>query len=272
MSVPPSEPGKSRMLTALLKHHRRARGLSQLDLASAAEVSPKHLSFLETGRAKPSREMVLRIGATLGLSLRDQNSLLQAAGFSESYQETELGSMSPAIRNALERMAAAQEPYPLVVFDGNYELRMFNHACQRLMSLLIAPDVLARQTNMLALCFDPEGVRPHMENWEEVARHLLNRLSREHLQTGREALGLLLSRLLAYPDVPSDFRTLDLSAPIVPVFDVRFRYKGQTLSFLTTVTSFNSPRDVTLEELRIESYFPLDDQTTQLCKALAEVR
>ena len=257
------------MLTALLKHYRRARGMSQLDLASAAEISPKHLSFLETGRAKPSREMVLRLGNTLGLSLRDQNSLLLAAGFSESFGETEIGGMSPAIHSALERMMAAQEPYPLVVFDGGYELRMLNHAAQRLLGSLVPPDVLARQTNLLALCFDPEGVRPYIDNWEELARHLLNRLSREHLQTGRETLSLLQSRLLAYPDVPSDFRRLDLAAPIMPVFDVRFRYAGLTLSFMTTLTVFSSPRDVTLEELHIESYFPLDDQTEQACKLLA---
>jgi transcriptional regulator with XRE-family HTH domain len=263
---------ESRMLTALLKHYRRARGMSQLDLASAAEVSPKHLSFLETGRAKPSREMVLRLGTTLGLSLRDQNNLLLAAGFSETFSESEIGGMSPAIRNALERMMAAQEPYPLVVFDGSYELRMLNHAGQRLLAGLIPADALAKQTNILALCFDPRGLRPYIENWEEVARHLLNRLSREHLQSGRETLGLLLSRLLAYPDVPSDFRTLDLAAPIVPIFDVRFRIAGQTLSFLTTLTSFSSPRDVTLEELRIESYFPLDDQTELACQRLAQVR
>lgn len=263
---------KTRLLTALLKHYRRARGMSQLDLASAAEISPKHLSFLETGRAKPSREMVLRLANTLALSLRDQNSLLLAAGFSENFQETELTGMSPAIRGALERMMAAQEPYPLVVFDGGYELRMMNHAAQRLLGSLLPKAVLERQNNLLALCFDPEGIRPFVENWEEVARHLLNRLSREHLQTGREALGLLLSRLLAYPDVPSDFRTLDLGAPIVPVFDVRLRYAGITMSFMTTLTVFSSPRDVALEELHIESYFPLDAQTDQACKALAAVK
>jgi transcriptional regulator with XRE-family HTH domain len=260
---------ENRMLPALLKHFRRARGMSQLDLASTAEVSPKHLSFLETGRARPSREMVLRLGATLGLSLRDQNSLLVAAGFTETFRETEIGHMAPAIRNALERMMAAHEPYPLVVFDANYDLRMLNHGAQALMAQMVPPERLGKQLNLLELCFDPAAGRAHIENWEQLARHFLNRLTREHLQTGRAALGLLLSRLLAYPDVPSDFRTLDLTSELQPVFDVRFRFKGQSLGFLTTLTSFNSAQDVTLEELRIESYFPLDAATTRVCEQLA---
>jgi transcriptional regulator with XRE-family HTH domain len=261
---------ESKMLPALLKHYRRARGMSQLDLASAADVSPKHLSFLETGRAKPSREMLLRLGSTLALALRDQNSLLSAAGFAEIYRETEIGHMSPAIRNALERMMSAQEPFPLVVFDANYDVRMLNHGAQTLLLRLLPPTALGgKPANALELCFDPAGLRPHIENWEHVARHMLNRLAREHLQSGRERLGLLLSRLLAYPEVPSDFRELDLTSPVEPVFDVRFRFQDRSFGFLTTITAFTSPQDVTLDELRIESYFPLDAETTRLCEELA---
>lgn len=260
---------ENKMLPALLKHYRRARGMSQLDLASAADVSPKHLSFLETGRAKPSREMLLRLGTTLALSLRDQNALLAAAGLAEIYRETEIGQMTPAIRNALERMMSAQEPFPLVVFDANYDVRMLNHGAQALMLRLLPQPQPGKGLNALELCFDPAGLRPRIENWEQVARHLLNRLAREHLQSGRERLGLLLSRLLAYPDVPSDFRELDLTSAVEPVFDVRFRLKDQSFGFLTTITAFTSPTDVTLDELRIESYFPLDAETTRLCEQLA---
>lgn len=260
---------ESKMLPALLKHYRRARGMSQLDLASAADVSPKHLSFLETGRAKPSRDMLLRLGSTLALTLRDQNSLLAAAGFGEIYRETEIGHMSPAIRNALERMMSAQEPFPLVVFDANYDVRMLNHGAQALLLRLLPTALAGKPANALELCFDPEALRPHIENWEHVARHMLNRLAREHLQSGRERLGLLLSRLLAYPDVPSDFRVLDLTSAVEPVFDVRFRIQERSFGFLTTITAFTSPQDVTLDELRIESYFPLDAETTRLCEQLA---
>lgn len=260
---------ENKMLPALLKHYRRARGMSQLDLASAADVSPKHLSFLETGRARPSREMLLRLGSTLALSLRDQNALLAAAGFTEIYRETEIGQMSPAIRNALERMMSVHEPFPLVVFDANYDVRMLNHGAQALLLHLLPPARLGQPANALELCFDPTALRPQIENWEQVARHLLNRLAREHLQSGRERLGLLLSRLLAYPDVPGDFRALDLTSAVEPVFDVRFRAEGRSFGFLTTVTAFASPQDVTLDELRIESYFPLDAETARLCEQLA---
>jgi transcriptional regulator with XRE-family HTH domain len=260
---------EARLLPALLKHFRRARGLSQLDLASAADVSPRHLSFLETGRAKPSRDMVLRIGLTLGLSLRDQNALLSAAGFSETFRETEIGQLAPHIKRALERMLAAHEPFPLVVFDLNYDLCMMNHGASAFVRALVPNVSGERRLNLLEMCFDPAGLRPYMENWEQTALHFLQRVAREHLQTGREALALLLSRLLAYPDVPQSARTLDLTIPLEPVFDVRFRYLGQSFGFLTTLTSFSAPQDVTLDELRIESYFPLDDATAQLCERLA---
>jgi transcriptional regulator with XRE-family HTH domain len=266
-----NEKSQGRMLPALLKHFRRARGLSQLDLASAAEVSPRHLSFLETGRAKPSREMVLRIGVTLGLSLRDQNALLAAAGFSETFRETAVSELPENIRRALERMMQAHDPYPLVVFDANYDLVMMNGGAAAMLSAMV-PHPGKRPINVLELSFDPAGLRPFIENWEQSASHLLQRLAREHLQTGRESLGLLLSRLLAYPDVPASFRALDLASALEPVFDVRFRINGQSFGFLTTLTCFNAPQDVTLDELRIESYFPLDDATTRLCELMAKNR
>jgi transcriptional regulator with XRE-family HTH domain len=260
---------ETRLLPALLKHFRRARGLSQLDLASAADVSPRHLSFLETGRAKPSREMVLRLGLTLGLSLRDQNALLSAAGFSDTFRETEFGKLAPHIRRALERMMAGHEPFPLIVFDVNYDVRMMNHGASALLRTLL-PDVDKERLNIVELSFDPNGLRPYIENWEYTALHLLQRVAREHLQTGRDSLALLLSRLLAYPDVPQGARTLDLGIALEPVFDVRFQYQGQSFGFLTTLTTFSAPQDVTLDELRIESYFPLDDATARLCELLSK--
>lgn len=260
---------QTRMLSALLKHHRGARGLSQLDLAGAAGVSAKHLSFLETGRARPSREMVLRIGSTLALSLRDQNELLVAAGFSESFAESEVAQLAGPIRRALEHMLAVHEPYPVVVFDGEYDIRMLNHAGQALLALVLPPAQLAAPRNLLSLCFDELALKPYIANWDHVARQLLGRLAREHLQSGRETLGRLLSRCLAYPGVPPDLRVLDLTSVLEPVFELHFRFGELRASFLTTLTTFSSPRDVTLEELRIESYYPLDDETHDLCKRLA---
>lgn len=263
---------ETRMLSALLKHHRGARGMSQLDLAGAAGISAKHLSFLETGRARPSREMILRLGATLALSLRDQNALLLAAGFSESFAESEIVSLPAPIHRALERIMAVHEPYPVVVFDGQYDVRMMNHGASALLALILPSAKRMDTLNVLALCFDPEGLRPYLENWEHVARFLLCRVAHEHLKTGRDALARLLSRLLAYPDVPSDFHALDYEGMQEPVFELHLRYQGQRLSFLTTLTSFSSPRDVTLEELRIETYYPVDEASEQLCRQLVAPR
>ncbi|MFT3926370.1 MAG: helix-turn-helix domain-containing protein [Myxococcales bacterium] len=263
--------GEGKLFTVLLKHYRRSRGLSQLDLASAAEISARHLSFLETGRAKPSRDMVLRLAGTLGLGLRDVNGLLVAAGHPEKYAETALEQVSPPIRAALERMLSAQEPFPLIVFDGHYEVRMMNAAARRLLRFAMPTWDPHTPLNILRLCFDPQLGRSMIENWESVARHLLQRLARDHLLTGRESLGLLLSQMLAYPDVPQDFRTIDPNANVDPVFDLHFRVHGASMRFLTTLTSFDMPRHVLLDELRIESYFPLDEETRQLCEQLARM-
>lgn len=262
---------EGKLFCALLKHHRRARGMSQLDLASTAEISARHLSFLETGRAKPSREMVLRLGETLGLLLRDMNALLVAAGYAERFEESPLEQLSPAIRRALERMLSTHEPFPLIVFDGRYDVRMLNRAARRLLRFALPELEPGAPVNLLTMCFDPKGARPLIENWEGVARHLLQRVARDHLLTGRESLAQLLSRLLAYPDVPSDFRVLDLDSEMEPVFDLHFRVGDMRLRFLTTLTAFNAPQNVTLDELRIESYFPLDDATAALCEQLARM-
>lgn len=258
----------ARLLSALLKHHRGARGMSQLDLASAASVSAKHLSFIETGRARPSREMVLRLGTALALSLRDLNGLLVAAGFRGTFAESELKQLPPAIQRALERMLTVHEPYPVIVFDGQYDIRVQNHAASALLARLLPRAAEVRPQNLMSLCFDREGLRPFIEDWERFARQLLNRVARDHLQTGREALGMLLSRLLAYPDVPADFRALDLASDAEPVLELRLQYQGQSLSFLSTITMFSAPNDVTLEELRIESYYPINDAAEQLCRQL----
>lgn len=254
---------------ALLRYWRGARGLSQLDLAGAADVSPKHISFMETGRAKPSREMVLRIGSTLGLPLRDQNALLVAAGFSEAFSETKPGEFEPSIQRALEVMMKHQEPYPLLVFDRYYDVVTSNAATKRLLGALLG-DKAESERNLMKMLFDPELIRPFVVDWEHVARAILVRLQREALFRRRdEVLTQLLSSLCAYPDVPQAWRTLDLEAPADATLTVRFEFGGQRLGFLTTITVFQAPQNVSLEELQIESYFPLDEATEQICHALA---
>jgi len=254
---------------ALLRYWRGARGLSQLDLAGAAGVSAKHVSFLETGRAKPSQEMVLRLASTMDLALRDQNALLVAAGFVAVFRETE-GAFEPVVQRALERMMKHQEPYPLLVFDRHYDLVTANAATQRLLGMLLG-DRAGTERNTLKLLFDPELLRPFIVEWESVAKALLGRVQREMLHRRRDAgLSALISSLCAYPDVPEDWRLPDLTAPSHATHEVQFEHAGQRLGFLTTLTVFQAPQNVALEELRIESYFPLDEQTDRFCQALAE--
>jgi len=253
---------------ALLRYWRGTRGLSQLDLAGASGVSAKHISFLETGRANPSQEMVLRLASTMDLALRDQNALLVSAGFAAMFREDE-GGYDPAVKRALDIMLRHHEPFPLFVFDRHYDMVMSNEATGRFLKLLLG-DRAEEERNVMRMLFDPGLLRPHVVAWERVARALLHRMQRELLHRRRDAgLSSLISTLCAYPDVPDDWRVPDLTTPSVASLEVHFEFAGQRLGFLTTLTVFQAPQNVSLEELRIESYYPLDDATEQLCRNLA---
>lgn len=263
---------ETNIFPALLKYWRQKSGMSQLDLALAAEVSPKHVSFLETGRARPSKEMVLQLASTLGLSLRDQNALLDAAGFPKSYPEPSFSEGLPfAIERVIDRMFAQQEPYPMVALDRRYDIIRSNDAANRLLFRLISdPSSLTAPLNLMRALFDPRLCRPFIVEWEKVARTLLSRFYRESLgKPHDEVLKGLFTSLLAYPDVPRSFRTPDLSMPSEPMLVVRFARDDLRLAFLTTVTVFDAPQNVTLSELRLESYFPLDRETEEACARLA---
>jgi transcriptional regulator with XRE-family HTH domain len=160
----------------LLRHWRAARRVSQLDLALDADVSSRHLSFVETGRAQPSREMVLRLAEALEVPLRERNALLLAAGYAPLYRETDLGAPEMVeARLAVEFILAKQEPYPAIVVDRHWNLLLANPSTHRFLALFL-PGPPAGPVNVMRLMFDPRGVRPFVENWEEVARHLVERL------------------------------------------------------------------------------------------------
>lgn len=258
-----------RAFSALLRYWRGLRGLSQLDLAGAADISAKHVSFLETGRSKPSREMVLRLGNTLAVPLRDQNALLEAAGFRAAYREVEPAAFDDQIRRALRTMMQHQEPYPLLVMDRHFEILMANDATFRLLEMLLGPKARVER-NALKLLFDPDLLRRFVVDWAAVARVLLLRLQRDILvRPGDAGLTQLLSELCRYPGVPADWREVDYETACEPTMSFRFESGGQQLGFLTTMTVFQAPQNVSLEELQIESYFPLDDATQALCEQLA---
>lgn len=260
-----------RLFPALLKHWRRTRGLSQLDLAGLCDVSARHLSFLETGRSKASADMVLRLAATLELPLRQQNELLVAAGHPAHYPESAVGSLDPMVEAAVARMLAVHEPLPMLVFNRYYDVLRTNGGAMQLLARFVAEParVLARpRQNILHLLFDPDGLRPFVEDWQEIAHEIIARLHREALGHGGDArLSTLLAELLAYPEVPERWRYPDFSHPNRPAFCLWLRRADLRLGFLTALTVFNAPYDVGLEDLRIESYFPLDAATQQACES-----
>lgn len=256
----------------LLKRFRTTRGASQERLAHDAEVSTRHLSFLETGKAGPSREMVLVLGSALELALRDRNALLVAAGYAPVYRESELGSDTlKMIDRALRHLLATHEPNAAIVVDRLWQLRDLNAGAQRLLRWCsrgrsMSADTL---TNPLLAIFDPEGLRPIIVNWEEIAGALAERLRRElALDPSDEPRRRLLERCLGYPGVPEKIGVG--SVPMQPFLPVTLRSQGEEASFFTTLTMLGTPLDVTAEELKIESYFPADEATEALVARLAK--
>lgn len=262
----------SRLFPVLLSHWRKRRGLPQLDLAVEADVSARHVSFLETGRAQPSAEMILRLMSVLRVPLREQNEALRAAGFDARFPEPAARDISPAIDRALTKMMEQQEPYPLTVLAGDLTILRSNRAAQRLFGSFVAePAQMPPVLDMFTLLFDHRFMRPFVVEWGKVARSMVARLHRECLERGNDdRLATLLERVLAYPDVPAAWRHPDLSTDVGATQTVRLARGDLRVGFLIAITVFSSPQQVTLEELRVESCFPLDDETRRVCEHLAE--
>jgi transcriptional regulator with XRE-family HTH domain len=253
----------------LLREWRQRRRLSQLGLALDAEVSAKHLSFVETGRAQPSREMVLRLAERLDVPLRERNALLLAAGFAPLYRERPL--VDPALesaRRAVDRLLAAHEPYPALALDRHWNLVLANRLVAPLMAGAAAHLVQA-PINVLRLSLHPHGVAPRIVNLAQWRTHLLQRLQRQVETSGDPELAALLEELREYPvqgsamDASEEFEATDVVVPLQLATD------GGVLSFFSATTIFGSPVDVTLAELAIESFFPADASTAKALERLA---
>jgi transcriptional regulator with XRE-family HTH domain len=242
----------------LLKEWRRRRHMSQLDLSLDAEVSARHLSFIETGRSRPSADMVLHLAERLDVPLRDRNQLLLAAGYAPAYGQRGLDEpeLEP-VRVALDRVLAGHEPNPAIVVNRHWGLVAANAA-----EHLLEPPV-----NVLRLSLHPEGVAPRIANLAEWRAHLLDRLGREAVTSGDPALAALHEELAGYPcDEPAHSPDLEAGAIAVPL---RIRHDGRVLSFISTVTTFGTALDVTVSELSIESFFPADAATADVVRALS---
>jgi transcriptional regulator with XRE-family HTH domain len=253
-----------------LRHWRQHRRLSQLDLAQEADISTRHLSYVETGRAAPSREMVLRLAERLGVPLRERNALLIAAGYAPMYRERTLDDPAlAAARRAVDLVLKGHEPYPALAVDRHWHLVAANAIVPLLMAGA-SPELLKPPINVLRLSLHPEGIAPKIANLAQWRAHLLERLQQQIATTGDAALQALHDELAAYPvgsaghDAPAVGS--ELAGVVVPF---QITTPGGMLSFISTTTIFGTPVDVTLQELAVESFFPADTQTADALRALA---
>ena len=241
----------------LLRHWRERRRLTQLDLALRAEVSARHLSFIETGRSRPTSEMILRLAQHLDVPLRERNMLLLSGGYAPAYPANGLADppMS-AVHEAIEHVLRAHEPFPAVVIDARWELVAGNDAVP-VLTAGAAPALLEPPVNVLRLSLHPDGMAPRIVNLAEWRAHLLHRLDRDIESAADPALISIRDELAAYPS-PRPASPPDSLAILVPL---RLRVHGAVLSLLSTTTVFGTPRDITLSELAIESFYPADALT-----------
>ena len=257
---------QARPLGEQIREWRQLRRRSQLDLALDAEISTRHLSFIETGRSRPSREMVLLIADHLEVPLRERNAMLLAGGFAPIYGERTLDDPElAAARRAIEIVLGGHEPYPALAIDRHWTLLLANSAVGPLISGA-APELLAPPVNVLRLSLHPRGLAPQILNLAEWRAHLLERLKRQLAATADTALAELLNELLAYPGADAAGRLTALGAVVVPM---RLASPLGELSFFSTTTVFGTPMDITLAELAIETFFPADKATAQRLRELS---
>jgi len=248
-----------------LREWRRIRRMSQLDLALEAEISSRHLSFLETGRARPSRKMVLRLSEQLDMPMRERNLLLTAAGFAPLFGERSLDDPAMAgARRAIDLILAGHEPWPALVVDRHWNLIAANRGVAPLLAGV--DPALLEKPNVMRLALHPLGLAPRIVNLGEWRHHLIARLKRQAQTAGDRELDALVSELEAYPAPPiSDARPEDLGGIAVPL---KLLAGDRVLSFLSTTTVFGTAQDVTLAELTLETFFPADEATAEAVREM----
>lgn len=262
---------------AALRYWRGKRGISQLRLALDAGISQRHLSFLENGRAQPGRELILKLGLVLDIPLRQRNAMLLAAGFAPAYRERSLSDPElGAVMQALDFMLEQQAPYPALVVDRLWNLVMANEPAANMMRLFLgmpphAPIPRDGSVNVLKLILDPNGLRRYLVNWEDVCTDLLLWVQREAMGDGpgSEATALL-DELMALPGIAGAASQPNLERRALPFLPVTLKKDDIVLNLFTTITTLGTPHDVTVHELRLESFFPADESSRQWFQAQAE--
>ncbi|WP_079107458.1 helix-turn-helix domain-containing protein [Streptomyces sp. NRRL S-1521] len=247
----------------LLRGWRERRRVSQLELALRADSSARHISFIETGRARPSEELVLRLADHLDVPVRDRNSLLLAAGYAPRFRETPLEDPAMGtLREGLDQLLTGYEPYPALVVDAAYDVIAANRGVAMLMEGI--PDDLASPANAMRLTLHPRGLAPRIRNLREWRGHLLHQMERQIALQRSDALRAVYEEVAAYPVADPGVDAFD-AATDVPYFalPLRIEHDGHVLSFISSISTFNTPMDVTVAELAIETLLPADPATTK---------
>ncbi|MBT2397158.1 helix-turn-helix domain-containing protein [Streptomyces sp. ISL-100] len=257
---------------ALLRGWREQRRLSQLELALRADSSARHISFIETGRSRPSQEMVLRLAEHLDVPVRERNALLLAAGYAPQYTETPLDDPSlAALREGIERLLVGYEPYPAVVVDGSYTVVAANRGMTMLLDGL-PEHLLTPPLNAMRITLHPEGLASRIRNLREWRGHLMEQMERQIALARSPALRAVYDEVAAYPVPEPDAADAQRPAdPPYPYFalPLQVEHDGQVLSFISSISTFNTPMDVTVAELAIETFLPADPTTVKYLQSLA---
>ncbi len=275
MSAPYRQPDITGQLGPQLKQWRTVRGTSQLALSLESGVSQRHISFIESGRSMPGRATLLALAQVLDVPFRERNTLLLAAGYAPMYADRDWNDEDMrGIEKAIARMLKQQNPYPAIVMDRYWNVLMANDAAPRFFNRFVDLDARPAPRNILALMFDPAGMRPHIANWEQVAASLLQRVGRESV--GRFAdhkTQELIASLLAFPDVDKHWPAVAGAHATegLPMVPFSFIKNGAVMNYFSMITFVAAPQNIAAQELRVECMFPADQETEELHTQLMQV-
>jgi len=264
----------SQNFPSVCRQWRQLRKLSQLDLALTADISQRHVSWLETGRSRPSREMVIRLSDALEIPLRERNVLLQSAGFSAVYNESRLDEpvMAPVLE-ALRHILEHHEPFPAVVVDRFWNIKKKNRAADLILGIDGDPQALLQrigaeeEINLALLTLHPEGLRPYISNWQQIAPAFARRLKSEALASGDAKVQQRFARFLELAELTDTDHPVD--ANLLPVLPLEFKVGELELSLFSVISTFGTPQDITTDELRIETFYPTDAKTEAFFRSMA---
>ncbi len=264
----------SQQFMAVCRQWRHFRKLSQLDLALAANISQRHLSWLETGRSQPSREMVARLSDAMDIPLRERNVLLQSAGYAAAYNETRLDepAMAPVL-DALNHVLLHHEPLPAVVVDRFWNVKKQNRAAALMFSIGGDPEEMLARTggdggfNLALLTVHPQGLRPYIANWDQAAPAFIRRLKSEALASGDPVVEEKFARYIELAGPLEDAQPIAPS--LLPVLPLELHIGELELSLFSVISTFGTPQDITTDELRIEAFYPTDTKTAEFFRSSA---